>query len=840
MGSNKICMNENCGATNSIEWKRGWGLKSGGFASLCYSCGSAYQNLVFCEKFHLEESGWRECKYCGKRLHCGCVASKYLHHYLDFGGVGCLICVKDLETQSIRPNQHVPSDDLHNGFSTLSKINNQQASLVENGINGDTIDTRKLMQLGRTTEGNQPNHSPLSQNGDPSSLILQIKQEENMLTQPFTLPSIFSKPNGSIPIGIKDIYQSLVQPSSSFPVRPFPGGVVEGEEENKAPLFQEGQSSHISPKPPKLGPSVGPAEKKGKVSQTRVSRPPADGRGRNQLLPRYWPKITEQELQQLSGDLNSTIVPLFEKVLSASDAGRIGRLVLPKACAEAYFPPINQSEGLPIRIKDIKGKEWTFQFRFWTNNNSRMYVLEGVTPCLQHMQLQAGDTVTFSRIDPGGKFVMGFRKATSLVHVQDPQTSAALPNGTVSGETSFSGFNGNLPTDTFDWRKNGEHGGVKTEEHTESPLIMEKKKKKSRQIGSKSKRLHMHSEDAMELRVTWQEAQDMLRPSPRAIPTIVMIEDHEIEEYDEPPVFGKRTIFAEKETGEQEQWTQCDSCSKWRRLAADILLPPHWTCSDNISDPNRSSCSDPDEMHPNNLQSCFGANRDFKKRRMKEDNVDPEQEASGLDALATAAVLEDLGDSSVEPTTRHPRHRSGCSCIVCSQPPSGKGKHRPACVCNVCSTVRRRFKTLMMRKRKRQSERILERHDIGDAVLALDALVPSAVSGDTLRLPSEGPGGVKTEAGEMGNGVLDLNCYPKREDEVMVMVVEGTVGDGAGPVVPEAVVQLEMSFGQNGNPSFGSSLPSKAEGEIETEQGAAEERGNESLDANRENEGKEG
>lgn len=36
----------------------------------------------------------------------------------------------------------------------------------------------------------------------------------------------------------------------------------------------------------------------------------------------------------LSSSLNSTIVPLFEKVLSASDAGRIGRLVLPKACAE--------------------------------------------------------------------------------------------------------------------------------------------------------------------------------------------------------------------------------------------------------------------------------------------------------------------------------------------------------------------------------------------------------------------------------------------------------------------------------------------------------------------------
>lgn len=60
--------------------------------------------------------------------------------------------------------------------------------------------------------------------------------------------------------------------------------------------------------------------------------------------------------------------------------------------AQAYFPPISQPEGLPLRIQDIKGKEWVFQFRFWPNNNSRMYVLEGVTPCIQSMQLQAGDT----------------------------------------------------------------------------------------------------------------------------------------------------------------------------------------------------------------------------------------------------------------------------------------------------------------------------------------------------------------------------------------------------------------------------------------------------------------
>lgn len=114
-------------------------------------------------------------------------------------------------------------------------------------------------------------------------------------------------------------------------------------------------------------------------------------------------------------------MPLFEKVLSPSDAGRIGRLVLPKACAEVYFdvyldsvykrfpcncgiydelvyefqaflPRILQSEGVPLQFQDIMGNEWTFQFRFWPNNNSRMYVLEGVTPCIQSLQLNAGDT----------------------------------------------------------------------------------------------------------------------------------------------------------------------------------------------------------------------------------------------------------------------------------------------------------------------------------------------------------------------------------------------------------------------------------------------------------------
>lgn len=84
----------------------------------------------------------------------------------------------------------------------------------------------------------------------------------------------------------------------------------------------------------------------------------------------------------------------------------------------------------------------------------------------------------------------------------------------------------------------------------------------------------------------------------------------------------------------------------------------------------------------------------------------------GLDTLANLAILgegESLQSSSQATTTKHPRHRPGCSCIVCIQPPSGKGpKHKQTCTCNVCLTVKRRFRTLMMRREKKQSEKEAE------------------------------------------------------------------------------------------------------------------------------------
>ncbi|CAH1418024.1 unnamed protein product [Lactuca virosa] len=734
----RICMNGLCGATTTSQWKRGWPMKAGGFATLCCACGTAYDNVRYCERFHLNEPGWRECNSCDKPVHCGCVVSKYLHECLDLGGI---LCIKCLRAKAIQPIKQSIVNEIPNGFARFSAT--WQPSIFDKG---------KLTQL--TREGLEKHQHTSS----TSTIGLQFRQDEktpssskdvgSSFLKPLTLPSIFptqlpdnNKPN----LGLKSTYeQSLgfALSSSISSILPTYNGAAVQE---KVGLVKQEQKPR--PKPSKSGVSVKSQPNKGGMgADNLVARPPAEGRGRGQLLPRYWPKITDQELLQISGDLNSncTVTPLFEKVLSASDAGRIGRLVLPKACAEAYFPAIDQSEGLPIKIRDIKGKEWTFQFRFWPNNNSRMYVLEGVTPCIQNMQLQAGDTVIFSRLEPDDKLIIGFRKAPIYAE------SIAIPN-TVNDGALISTGNENLST------------------NIEQEVIHEKKK--ARNIGSKSKRLHMHCEDAMELKFTWEEMQEFLRPPPSINPTVVMIENCELEEYNEPPVFGKKTIFTTNASRLQEQWVQCDSCSKWRKLPSDVLIPSKWTCSDNVSDPNRCSCSAPEERGDLNRILRFG--KESKKRKVAENcgTQEPKVEPTGLDALATVAVLG-ANPNEACATTRHPRHRPGCSCIVCIQPPSGKGNHKPNCICNVCSTVRRRFKTLMLRKRKRLLEQ--------ESDQARKSAVPVNIgmeSGEGIGIGIGTGTGIGTEViSESSNKgqELDLNCDPKEEEMMLAFTASAS------------------------------------------------------------------
>ncbi|OVA06066.1 B3 DNA binding domain [Macleaya cordata] len=849
--ASKICMNVLCGSKSSIQWKKGWKLRSGGSATLCDKCGSVYEQLIFCDTFHLKETGWRGCSSCGKRLHCGCIASKSFLELLDDGGVECISCLRSSEFSYIR------RDEEPNGCGTWSADNVGETQSTSLGNKIDGIDREKLMYFGISMEGDRQINLLQSQKDDTNGSLRQIKREQVMSPIGDVRSTGFSNLERAFigSLGQNCLSMTLGSPSGTpnLALR-VPGVLVDPREQNKlASPFQQGpKSCHVAPKPLKIGPGSGSGSEASKdvLPQVRVARPPVEGRGRTQLLPRYWPKITDQELQQIAGDSNSTIVPLFEKVLSASDAGRIGRLVLPKACAEAYFPRISQPEGLPIRIQDVKGKDWVFQFRFWPNNNSRMYVLEGVTPCIQSMQLQAGDTVTFSRIDPEGKLLMGFRKASNPVTMQQENHISAASNGTLPNENFVSGVIENQPVVSgyssrlrslkgstgpqlsavsehlnsangdISWRKTEEHAGWPSEGLPMQPLLVPEKKR-SRNIGSKSKRLLMDTEDALELKLTWEEAQDLLRPPPTVKPSIVKIEDHEFEEYEEPPVFGKKTIFTARPSGGQDQWAQCDSCSRWRRMPADVLLPPKWTCVDNAWDPERCSCSAPDEMSPKELDNFLRLNLDVKRRRVTASHRQ-ECEPSALDALATVAVLGDNGGDpgvpSVATTTRHPRHRPGCTCIVCIQPPSGKGpKHKPTCTCNVCMTVKRRFETLMMRKKKRQEHAVeiaQKKPNISWGPPNKDEVEGESVSRckmlpldprDGEARPSDefetGGGRSKTfadQATEINMGQIDLNCDPDRDQVELPQPRSSSMPVSMTSLVKVATLPLDTYLKQNG------------------------------------------
>ncbi|KAH9292771.1 hypothetical protein KI387_042037, partial [Taxus chinensis] len=654
------------------------------------------------------------------------------------------------------------------------------------------------------------------------------------------------------------------------------GSLDEGKELGKvSATHPQRQRRQILPKPLHASPSTGSDSSKDMHPQIRVARPPGEGRGRNQLLPRYWPRITDQELQQISGEYpssdcynsNSVITPLFEKMLSASDAGRIGRLVLPKACAESAPTGTGVHSVIIDSLRHQWPKSTIFQmfvldeFRFWPNNNSRMYVLEGVTPCIQSMQLQAGDTgiihlfdescsktyasyfatvydtleVTFSRIDPEEKLVMGFRKASNPASPQEAQPSTTgngvspsggLINGSIEKVSALESFSGlppqlikgdaeahmnafagpfNAPDAGFSWYKTERAHKPKEIPNFQSLPIPDKRK--SFTLGSKSKRLRIDNEDSLELKLTWEEAQDLLHPPPSAVPSIVVIEGHEFEEYEEPPVFGKKTVFTTNRSGEKDQWAQCDECCSWRRLPVDAFLPPRWTCAYNTWDPKRSFCSASQEVSSEELEKLLQLTTVSRKLEPAAGQRVTEV-SSGLDTLANVAAL---GEKVTVPplaaaTTKHPRHRPGCTCIVCIQPPSGKGpKHKPTCTCNVCMTVKRRFKTLMMRRKKRQSEREAEnakkkrtwvkeegevnsgsnwQSDIcslpenGSRLGQLASVFREGYSsvnnfaGDEVKPPLESnlPGSdkgstVNMEKSMLSIGQIDLNSHPEREED---------------------------------------------------------------------------
>ncbi|KAG2482326.1 hypothetical protein HYH03_018735 [Edaphochlamys debaryana] len=126
---------------------------------------------------------------------------------------------------------------------------------------------------------------------------------------------------------------------------------------------------------------------------------------------------------------------IFEKSLTASDVSGGGRVVVPKSVAEQYFPKLEQPSGVTISASDLDGRTYTFKWRFWVNNSSRMYLLEGAGELHRNYGLEVGDVMVFAQ-KPDGSLVVAGRVANKSDLIKKapikrppPNAAAAVPAG---------------------------------------------------------------------------------------------------------------------------------------------------------------------------------------------------------------------------------------------------------------------------------------------------------------------------------------------------------------------------------------------------------------------------
>ncbi|KAF0921136.1 hypothetical protein E2562_038939 [Oryza meyeriana var. granulata] len=119
---------------------------------------------------------------------------------------------------------------------------------------------------------------------------------------------------------------------------------------------------------------------------------------------------------------------ILQKELRYSDVSQLGRIVLPKKEAEAYLPILTSKDGKKsLCMHDLLNAQlWTFKYRYWPNNKSRMYVLENTGDYVRTHDLQLGDTIVIYKDDENNRFVIGAKKAGDQQAATVPQVDGHI------------------------------------------------------------------------------------------------------------------------------------------------------------------------------------------------------------------------------------------------------------------------------------------------------------------------------------------------------------------------------------------------------------------------------
>ncbi|CAL5370325.1 unnamed protein product [Camellia sinensis] len=116
---------------------------------------------------------------------------------------------------------------------------------------------------------------------------------------------------------------------------------------------------------------------------------------------------------------------LFQKELQTSDVGSLRRMIVPKKAAEDYLPILKEKEAFVISMDDMDGLHaWSFKFRYWPNNSSRMYVLENTGEFVNTHGLKQGDYMMLYQDYENRNYVIRARKASDQDLYSESATNA--------------------------------------------------------------------------------------------------------------------------------------------------------------------------------------------------------------------------------------------------------------------------------------------------------------------------------------------------------------------------------------------------------------------------------
>ncbi|XP_011045793.1 PREDICTED: B3 domain-containing transcription factor FUS3-like isoform X1 [Populus euphratica] len=138
---------------------------------------------------------------------------------------------------------------------------------------------------------------------------------------------------------------------------------------------------------------------------------------------------------------------LFQKELKNSDVSSLRRMILPKKAAEAHLPFLESKEGIFINMDDLDGLHvWSFKYRYWPNNNSRMYVLENTGDFVHAHGLQLGDFIMVYQDSQSQNYVIQAKKASDQNVYTDIARNAVNDTVLLDCEVNkFSSFYVNYP-----------------------------------------------------------------------------------------------------------------------------------------------------------------------------------------------------------------------------------------------------------------------------------------------------------------------------------------------------------------------------------------------------------